>query len=98
MEGCWVSFDLESKAHRVYFLVKQSVSVKKNIHFEPEIVSTVLGIQSEGEVMTKAIPNVPKLQEKLSTASIKPAKPPTMKSKPIPPFKSLETLEKSSID
>ena len=41
-EGCWISFDLDSWAHRVYWPKSDSVSVERNIYF-------AMAVQLEGE-------------------------------------------------
>ena len=98
VEGRWVGFDSESKAHRVYFPAKRSVSVERNVRFEPELVETSLGIRSEGEQVKQVVPNAPESQEKSSSADPNTSQPPTTKSESETSIKAPESKEKSSVD
>ena len=96
VEGHWVGFDSDSKAHRIYFQAKRSVSVERNVRFEPEMISTSSGIRSEGEQATNIVQNAPNVPPKMSPITPTPLPPPSIKSDPITPPKSAEVPGKSS--
>ncbi|KAJ3473669.1 hypothetical protein NLI96_g12886 [Meripilus lineatus] len=64
VEGRWVGFDSESKAHRVYSEAKRTVSVERNVRFEPETVPVTLGTRSEGEQVKSIVQTAPNVQAK----------------------------------
>ena len=96
VKGRWIGFDSESKAHRIYFQAKRSVSVERNVRFEPEMICTSSGIRSEGEQATNVVQNAPNLPPKTSPTTPTPLPPLSIKSDPITPPKPAEVPGKSS--
>ncbi|THH15160.1 hypothetical protein EUX98_g9509 [Antrodiella citrinella] len=55
-EARWVGFDAQSKGHRIYWPGKQTVSVERNVRFQPEPEVIEIDVPAEGEQNVPIVP------------------------------------------
>jgi transposase InsO family protein len=89
-EGRWLGFDVESRAHRIYWPTNRSVSVERNVYFAP-------AARLEGEQMDVPTSNSSESEPSPPAAStLPPVLPPLPASAPPSPPSPLSSLSSSS--
>ncbi|KAF9799838.1 hypothetical protein IEO21_10490 [Rhodonia placenta] len=60
-QGRWVGFDAQSKAHRIYWPDRHTVSIERDVRFADVPLATpiTMHIPAEGEPIPEGIPNAP---------------------------------------
>ena len=96
-EGRWVGFDNESKAHRIYWEEKRSVTIERSVKFAPEEVTWEVAPLEGKFDETETFEEPEERSEELNASEEKlPPTSPTQKSvqseapQPAPPEEELE--------
>ncbi|CDO71000.1 hypothetical protein BN946_scf184844.g4 [Trametes cinnabarina] len=87
--GRWIGYSLESKGHKIYWPERRTVSIERDVRFEPETeVLMDVRVQSEGEPTSGSVLNAP---DSPSASPSSPSSSPPSTPKPETPTTAVAT-------